>query len=468
MSEQIKNNIFHEDLDSVNQTKKTEYIEKNTPSCADDHSNTNQTSKAQTIEKNTPSCADDLDAIIEAGKILMESGAEVYRIEETMKHMASSLQVDPFNAYVVNRGIILSGTNRNGNNESRVASVCETSIHLEKIEAVNALSRELEEKKCFSSKEILVKLKNINAIPDPNLWFLLMAYFIGAGCFSYAIGSCAKDSLSSAVIGLIMGLVLQLAGKVIKTPVLLTIIGSSVVTILANLVYLTGFGQHRGFIILGSLMLLVPGAAFTNSVREFSQNNHSTGMSLLMSALLICLSISVGVALTTDFLPFAEQMTSVFSNDVDSALDVITRTAMAGVGTIAFSLLFHAPKKYFPDLGFLGATSWLIYLLMDMYFPIETLTIFVPALFAALSSRFLSVKRKCPVTIFLSTSIFPLIPGLSFYRSVYFLITGNQSLGWHYMRSCFISAFAIALSIIIVQEIRVRSKRPNTYSSSDS
>ncbi len=400
--------------------------------------------------------AEDFDAVIEAGKILMESGAEIYRIEETMRHMASALQISPFNAYVVNRGIIMSGTNSCGDRESRVASVRETTIHLEKIEAVNSLSREVEQKKNISSGEILLRLEKINSIPDPKLWTLLMAYFIGAGCFSYAIGSGVKDSMSSAIIGLIMGFTLQFAGKFIKTQVLLTIIGSAVVTILANLIFLMGFGEHRSLIILGALMLLVPGAVFTNSVREFSQNNHSTGLSLLMSALLTCLSISVGVALTIDFLPFAEQMTSVFSSSIDSPLDVIFRTIMAGIGTVAFSFLFHAPGKYFPDLGMLGAISWMIYLLMDVSFGIEALTIFVPALFAALASRFLSVKRKCPMTIFLSTSIFPLIPGLSFYRAVYFLITGNHALGWDYMRSCFISAFAIALSIIIVQEIHVR------------
>ncbi len=403
--------------------------------------------------------AEEFDCVIEAGKILMESGAEIYRIEETMRHMASSLKIDRFEAFVVNGGIIASGTARDGIRESRVTSAAKPTSHLGKIEAVNALSREMEQKGTFTADEISKKLRDIVNMPDPLLRKILMAYFIGAGCFSYAIGSSVLDSLSSAIVGLVMGLALQVAGKWIRSEVLLTIIGSAVVTFTASLLYVSGFGEHRGLIILGTLMLIVPGAAFTNSVREFSQNNHVTGLMLLMSSLLVCLSISCGVALTIELLPFVDHMTSVFSGSVDGVWDVIIRTVMAGVGTVAFSFLFHTPKKYYFDVGMLGAVSWMLYLLLSMVTSLEALIIFVPALFVAVFSRWLSVKRKCPATVFLFTSIFPLIPGLSFYRAVYFLLTGMPELAGSYMRSCFHSALAIALAIIIVQEIRRKTDR---------
>ncbi|MCR5665204.1 MAG: threonine/serine exporter family protein [Eubacterium sp.] len=416
--------------------------------------------------KETNPCSEEFDCVIEAGKILMESGAEIYRVEETMRHMAASLEVNHFHAYVVNRGITASGVNCKGERVASVTSVPETNIHLGKIEAVNALSREIEQKKNATAEEVATKLQAIEYMEKPHLAAVLIAYFLGAGCFSYAIGSTALDSLCSAVIGLVMGLVLEWVGRYIKTGVLLTIIGSAVITVLANYICLSGIGEHRGLIILGTLMLLVPGATFTNSVREFSQNNHATGLTLLMSALLTCIAISSGVALTTDLLPFAEQMTSVFSTSIDSIWEVVGRTVMAGVGTVAFAYLFHAPKKYFLDLGILGAVSWMIYLLLAMKFDMVVFLIFVPALFAAVMSRILSVKRKCPITIFLSTSIFPLIPGLSFYRAIYFFMTGTTALAGAYIQSCFISAFAIALSIVITQEIRVRPKKHHSSSSS--
>ncbi|KRL77800.1 hypothetical protein FC36_GL001241 [Ligilactobacillus equi DSM 15833 = JCM 10991] len=271
--------------------------------------------------------------------------------------------------------------------------------------------------------------------------------------FSLALGSSWSDSLASALSGLVAGLVFQLIGSKIHTGFLLTIMGSAAIALTANVLYALGLGQHRSLIILGALMVLVPGAFFVNSVREFSQNNFSTGLSLLMSALLTCFSISVGIAATIALLPFAEQMTTPFSNVTHTWWEGLVKVIMAGVGTIAFSLLYHVPKRYFGDLGILGALSWFLYLFINQMTEIEAMAVLFPALFVAFFSRVLAAKRKSPMTIFLSTSIFPLIPGLGFYRAIYFLITGMDNLALTYMRSCFITAFTIAIAISIVQQI---------------
>ena len=54
----------------------------------------------------------EMDAVLQAGRLLMESGAEIYRIEDTMGHMAKSLGIRDFSTYVVNRGVMISGLNR--------------------------------------------------------------------------------------------------------------------------------------------------------------------------------------------------------------------------------------------------------------------------------------------------------------------------------------------------------------------
>lgn len=395
----------------------------------------------------------ELETVVEAGKILMASGAEISRIEDTMAYMASALQIGHFDAYVVNRGIFATGINRLGVQEARVVSTPESSVHLGRIEAVNSLSREISIRQNISCEEIARRLRIIGKETVDPLWTVLLVYFLGAGSFSLAIGSTQADSLSSAVSGLIMGLVLNRIQKHIHSSVLTTMLASTTIAVTANLLYICGLGSHRGLTILGGLMLLVPGAVFTNSVREFSQNNYATGLTLLMSALLTSLSMAVGVVLATEMLPFADQMTSVFSTSISSSFDIALRTVMAGVGTVAFSWLYHAPRRYYPELGLMGAMSWLLYLVMNLLFEVDVISVFISALFATLFSRFLAANRKCPTTIFLSTSIFPLIPGLSFFRGVYFLMTRAEVLGWTYMRSCFISAFAIAIAISIVQQI---------------
>ena len=114
-------------------------------------------------------------------------------------------------------------------------------------------------------------------------------------------------------------------------------------------------GNIVGVIILGTLMILIPGAYFVNAIREFTQNNYYSGLALMLSGVSTCLSISVGVLAMISLLPFAEQLSGMFSTPSTSWLGVLIQTFMAGLGTAAFSVLYRVPKKYFLDLGTLGA-----------------------------------------------------------------------------------------------------------------
>lgn len=400
------------------------------------------------------SCSfNEIDAVFEAGKILVESRAEIQRIEDTMQHMAAALGIRQFDSYVENNGIFIAGINREGVQETRVASVKQSDIHLGRIESVNSLSREMDAHREMPLENLYYRLQEIRQVTLEPLWKTLLTYFIGTGCLTLAIGSSWRDSLSSAISSLIMGLVLYLIGNRIHAAVLRTIISTAIVTISANFLCLFGLGSNRGLIILGGLLLLVPGAVFTNAIREFSENNFSTGMTLLTSSVLTCISMSIGVVLATDLLPFADQMTDFFSDGVLSPAALLFRTLMAGIATMAFAVLFHTPRHYYLDQGLLGAISWMLCLVMSMLFHKAGPAIFIPAFVTAMLSRILAVRRKCPRTIFLYSSFFPLLPGLSLYWGFYLLITGSAVRGWSYMHACFVTAFAIALAISIVQEI---------------
>ncbi|CQR25723.1 membrane protein [Streptococcus varani] len=405
---------------------------------------------------NKSSIEKELEATLLAGRLLMESGAEIYRIEETMFHIARAFGLAKFEVFVISRGIFASALNQNGFSEAKVNTTKETFVNLRKLEEINRLSRRLSAEKNMSADDLI---EDLNAIDNKNDYAALprlFAYFLGAGSFAFALGSSWQDSLVSAVTGLLIGVSLHFVHRFIKTDLILTIIGSIVATLSVNLMHLVGIGEYRGLIILGALMVLVPGAFFVNSIREFSQNNYATGLSLMVSALLTCISISVGVAATIEALPFADQMTGVFSVSAPTIGILLQRSLMAGIGTISFSLLYSTPKRFFLDLGLLGGTTWMLYLLLLDWSHFDVVAIFLSSLLVIFSSRFLAVKRKSPASIFLSTSMFPLIPGISFYRAVYFLLTGSNDLAMEYLRTSFVTAFTIALAIIIVQQFPMK------------
>ena len=372
----------------------------------------------------------EMDAVLQAGRVLMESGAEIYRIEDTMGHMAKSLGIRDFSTYVVNRGVMISGLNRSGLKESRVLATSVPSIHLGKLEEVNRLSRELAEQPNQPVSSIFQKLKTIEQKTFYRPLEDIIACVIGAGSFSLALGSSWIDGTAAAISGVFVGIGMQLFSRFIHTSFLL--------------------------IILGTLMILIPGAYFVNAIREFTQNNYYSGLALMLSGVSTCLSISVGVLAMISILPFAEQLSGMFSTPSTSWQEVLIQTFMAGLGTAAFSVLYRVPKKYFLDLGTLGAGSWLLYLLIWNNTHHEVLAILFPALLVTFTSRFLAHYRRCPATVFLASSMFPLIPGMSFYRAVYFLLIGNSDLGLSFLRACFLASFTIAIAVSLTQQIPSR------------
>lgn len=116
-------------------------------------------------------------------------------------------------------------------------------------------------------------------------------------------------------------------------------------------------------------------------------------------------------------------------------------------GTIAFSILFRAPKRHFITCGLIGTVVWLCYLGVNFLSGTDTVSIFLGALTAILLSRISAILHRTPVTIFLVAGIFPLVPGAGIYYTVYSAITENYNLAISYFLSAFKNAFAIAIAI---------------------
>lgn len=396
---------------------------------------------------------DELETVLYAGNLLLSSGAEIYRAEETMYRIADAMQIKDMDAYVTNRGIFASGNVPGKGIESRIMSVPDKELNIDKIEAVNELSREV----CSNRMDLSylkTSLQNIANMGEQNVAEKILSYFLGAGCFSYAIGTSFRDSLCAAIIGSLVGFYMIWSKYRIKSRVLITIIASVLTALLSNLFVAIGLGSQLSFIIIGAMMDLVPGVSFVNSVREFSQNNFATGQTLLTSALLTCVSMASGVALV-ELLVSGTIMTPSVIYDIPeiSYLVMGIRSIAAGLGTIAFALMFRVRKRHFVDCGVMGTITWLAYMICIKIWNNEAIAVFVSGFAAVLASRVLAVLRRCPATVFLMTSLIPLLPGISLYRTIYYLLMGNAQISMHFGKLCFLTAFTIAVSIAVVQQI---------------
>lgn len=122
------------------------------------------------------------------------------------------------------------------------------------------------------------------------------------------------------------------------------------------------------------------------------------------------------------------------------------------IGTIAFSLLFNVAHKHYFYCGLVGAIGYLCYCLSDLRVT-STFATFVATMVVVLGSRILTVVRKCPITVFLISGIFPLVPGASVYNTAYYFVMNDldEALIWG-INSLKI-AFAIVLGIVFIVSI---------------
>lgn len=121
-------------------------------------------------------------------------------------------------------------------------------------------------------------------------------------------------------------------------------------------------------------------------------------------------------------------------------------------GTVSFSFIFHVNKRYYPACGMIGGVGWLVYLFFCKYLSVAEAS-FLATCIVAFSSRASAIYKKCPVTIFLISGIFPLVPGAGIYWTAYYLVMGQNALCMESGISTIKTAFAIVLGIVFVFEI---------------
>ena len=124
----------------------------------------------------------------------------------------------------------------------------------------------------------------------------------------------------------------------------------------------------------------------------------------------------------------------------------------ACVGTIAFALLFHVPKRYYLLCGLIGGCGWVCYEVLLLWLSSPAATFFANVAVVSLS-RLCAVKQRCPVTVFLIAGIFPLVPGAGIYWTAYYIVMNDLEQAGQRGFLTLKVAVAIVLSILLVFEL---------------
>lgn len=389
----------------------------------------------------------------EAGHILLENGAEIGRVEETMEHMAKSYGVEDESFFVLSNGIIATGQHY-----ARAEFIPIKGTQLARVVAVNQLSRDIDGG-AMPLDEVERRLKAIRTMGAKPWSELVLGVALGVGAFSILFGGSLVDAAATFSCGLLLGAFMAFVSPHLSR-IFGSLVGGLVGGLLCILAVAVGFGEHLPNMIIGTIIALVPGVPFTNGMRDLANEDYLAGATRLLDAFLVFLCIALGVVvafvveetLTGELMvldaPVTDPMTSAW----------YVQLASAFVGTVGFAALFGAPRRYYAGSGLVGMAGWAVYLLCSVWTSAFSVVgaAFAAALVITVLSHLLAVLMRAPVTVFLICGIIPLVPGGGIFWTAYYLVSNQLRLAAATGFTALKVTIAIAAGIILAAAVYVK------------
>lgn len=388
----------------------------------------------------------------EAGHILLENGAEISRVEQTMEHIASAYGVSDESFFVLSNGIITTGQQY-----ARAEFIPIRGTQLSRIVEVNQLSRDVSAGR-IPLDELATRLQAIRTGKGKPWWEVIIGIALGVASFSILFGGSLVDAAAAFACGLLLGTFMTFVGAHLSR-IFGNLLGGLVGGLLCVLAVTLGLGEHLPNMIIGTIIALVPGVPFTNGMRDLANEDYIAGATRLMDAFMAFLCIALGVALAFIveglFAGGLMQLSTPAIDPVASAWYI--QLPAAFIGTVGFSALFGAPRRYYVDCGLVGMLGWAMYLLTADLGLVGAA--FLGALTVAAMSSVLAVVRKCPTTVFLICGIIPLVPGGGIFWTAYYLVSDQLLLAATTGFTALKVTISIAGGIILVGALAGRMSR---------
>ena len=240
-----------------------------------------------------------LDICLTAGRLMIEGGSEMYRVEDTMLRIARNADINDPRVFATPTCVFMS---LDGGKLSQMKQIRDRNINLELVDRVNELSREFATKKIDLSelKNRIIEVANAPSFP---MWMQI----IGAAVLSATLMVLFMDDYDwvdfpgAALVGAIGFWAYYEFKKYTKVRLLSELIAAMIMGVLAlglNYLYPKMIIDN---ILIGALMTLVPGLAMTNALRDLFMGDLLSGIVRMCEAILSALALGGGVGLVLKF-----------------------------------------------------------------------------------------------------------------------------------------------------------------------
>lgn len=390
-----------------------------------------------------------LDVTTELGYLLAMSGAETFRVEDTIVRIFAAYGISA-EAFAIPNCLTVSIETDHQKPMTRMRRIGHHGTDLDSVERYNSVSRRI----CSEKPEPAVAMELVkeaaNSTKKYSFLVSIIGSILGGAGFILVYGAGVTDTVCAILCALVAGLIGQFMGKWKVNSFFSTIAAAFAIAFTAYIYGLLGFAVNVDGIIISSLMLLVPGLLFTNAMRDIIYGDTNSGINRIVQVLLIGVAIALGTGVAWNVLQ-SFGVHDIISTTIQHSVAIESITTV--IACIGFCILFNIHGKGMSLCALGGGLTWTVFRIVQLCGTNLIATYFTAALFAAAYSEIMARVRKYPAISYLVVSIIPLLPGAGVYRTTASILIGDMEGFTTNGTQTIAIAGAIAVGILLISTI---------------
>ena len=387
-----------------------------------------------------------LEGILDIGEAMLCSGAENFRLDDTMYRMCKSYGFKRYDVFVIPSNIQITVETPEGEILTQIRHIESTGINYDRLDYMNNLARYV----CAhtpDARELHRRYLEVMARKQQPLWVTYLAGVMGGTGFAVFFGCGLTDAVVAVLVSLMIVFVGDWLGKREDNLLIYNLILAFLSeTVIIGMDFL-GIGTHPDRIMIGIVMLLISALSTTNGIREILQRDFLSGLINIMNSVLGAAGIAFGIAIAMQLLGEGAYDGFTLNHSVPIQL------ASCTVACVGFAMWFKIQGKQVIFSGIGAFFTWAIYCLVYAFWPSNFVATMAVAVFVAAFAFIMARVNKAPATIFLTASAFPLIPGPNLYYMMYGWVSGDRAMAGQETGVLLETCLGIALGFLIVDVV---------------
>lgn len=236
-----------------------------------------------------------LRTALDVGENLLKNGAAVHRAEDTIERICRALGASHVEVFCIPSLVLASVRMKNGDYSSQNRRIYSTTNNFSRMDRLNNISRELCEGKITidEAQEQIYKANRMVAYPA---WLHLLGAVLSASGFSVFFGGNLLDALAAGVIALVITALKLLLPRTVNA-LSYTLISSLLAGLGSIFLWHLGLAQNYDKVMIGTIMLLIPGLAFGTSIRDLLCGDTLAGLLQFIQSILKAVIIAFGYSI---------------------------------------------------------------------------------------------------------------------------------------------------------------------------